>query len=271
MTTGSDWREAVGRTWAENFRLTDRSFAGLTERLLARIGNCAGQNVIDIGCGAGELSIAVARGNSSANVIGLDVSPMLVATAAQRGAEHPNLQFEEADAGSWIRPGFAADKLISRHGVMFFDAPRGAFSHLREIARPGAELIFTCFRSPQENPWASELARLLKVPPSTDPYAPGPFAFAEEAHVRAILGDAGWQDIEMVPADFAYVAGVGDDPVADALEFFQRIGPAAAVLRGLEGEAREQALGQVREWLARHRSGNLVALAGAAWIVTAKA
>ena len=154
---------------------------------------------------------------------------------------------------------------------MFFDAPRGAFSHLREIARPGAELIFTCFRSPQENPWASELARLLKVPPSANPYAPGPFAFAEESHVRAILGDAGWQDIEMVPADFAYVAGVGDDPVADALEFFQRIGPAAAVLRGLEGEAREQALGQVREWLARHRSGNLVALAGAAWIVTAKA
>ena len=271
MTTGTDWREAVGRTWAENFRLTDRSFAGLTERLLARISGCEGQNVIDIGCGAGELSIAVARGNNSANVIGLDVSPMLIDTAKQRGAEHPNLEFEEGDAGSWVWPGFSPDKLISRHGVMFFDAPRAAFAHLREIARPGAELIFSCFRSPQENPWASELASLLKIPPSSDPYAPGPFAFAQEAHVRGILGDAGWRDIEMVAADFAYVAGVGDDPVADALQFFQRIGPAASVLRGLAGDAREQALGRVRTWLERHRSGNLVAFAGAAWIVSAKA
>lgn len=271
MTTGSDWREAVGRTWAENFRLTDRSFAALTEKLLARIGSCAGQNVIDIGCGAGELSLAVARANHSAQVIGLDVSPILVATAAQRGAGQANLQFEEADAASWSRPGFTPNKLISRHGVMFFDAPCGAFSHLRGIASPGAELIFTCFRSSLENPWASELARLLKVPPSADPYAPGPFAFAEEVHVRAILGDAGWQDVEMVSADFDYVAGVGEDPVADALQFFQRIGPAAAVLRGLEGEAREQALGQVREWLAQHCSGNRVAFPGAAWIVSAKA
>lgn len=271
MTTGSDWREAVGRTWAENFRLTDRSFAALTEKLLARIGSCAGQKVIDIGCGAGELSLAVARGKDSAQVVGLDVSPDLIATAVQRGAGLANLQFEEADAASWSRPGFAANKLISRHGVMFFDAPRAAFSNLRAMAAPGAELIFTCFRSPQENPWASELAQLLDVPPSADPYAPGPFAFAEEAHVRGILGDADWRDIEIIPADFAYVAGAGDDPVADALQFFQRIGPAAAVLRGLQGEGREQALGRVRDWLAPHRSGNLVTMAGAAWIVSAKA
>lgn len=271
MTTGSDWRQAVGRTWAENYRLTDRSFAGLTERLLARIGNCDGQNIIDIGCGAGELAIAVASRSSSATVIGLDVSPTLVATAVQRAAGLPNLHFEEADAGSWIRPGFASDKLISRHGVMFFDDPVAAFSHLRAISRPQAELIFSCFRSPAANPWASELAALLNAPAATDPHAPGPFAFADPAHVQAILAEAGWQDIAMDPVDFAYVAGLGDDPVADALQFFQRIGPAAGVLRGLAGERREQALNAVRSWLEPHRSGNLVALAGAAWIVSAKA
>jgi 2-polyprenyl-3-methyl-5-hydroxy-6-metoxy-1,4-benzoquinol methylase len=73
MTTGNDWREAVGRTWADNYRLTDRSFAGLTERLLARIGGCEGKAVLDIGCVAGELSLAIARGNDSAEVIGVDV------------------------------------------------------------------------------------------------------------------------------------------------------------------------------------------------------
>jgi SAM-dependent methyltransferase len=271
MTTGSDWRDAVGRSWAESYRLTDRSFAGLTERLLARIGSCEGQSVLDIGCGAGELSLAVARNNASAQVIGVDVSPALVAAAKKRGTEHPNVRFEEADAGSWSGGGFRPTKLISRHGVMFFDAPRAAFENLHSISTHGAELIFSCFRSPKLNPWASELAGLLKLPANADPTAPGPFAFADPDHVRGILQDAGWQDVELAEIDFAYVAGVGEDPVEDALELFTRIGPAAPALRALEGEARVRALGWIRDWLAPHRSGNLVALAAAAWIVTAKA
>ncbi len=271
MTTGTDWREAVGRTWAENYRLTDRSFAGLTERLLARVGGCEGKAVLDIGCGAGELALAVARGNKSAEVVGVDVSPALVAVASERSAAHPNVRFEEADAGSWTPATFRPDVLMSRHGVMFFDAPRGAFSHLRELANPGGELIFSCFRSPRLNPWASELAGLLKLPTSPDPTAPGPFAFADEGHVRSILGDAGWQDIHMAETDFAYIAGVGEDPVEDALQLFSRIGPAAPALRALDQAARERAHGWMRDWLAEHRSGDLVALPAAAWIVTARA
>ena len=53
MTTGSEWRAQVGRSWAESYRLTDRAFSGLTERLLGRIGGCEGQSALDIGCGAG--------------------------------------------------------------------------------------------------------------------------------------------------------------------------------------------------------------------------
>lgn len=270
MTTGSDWQEAVGRTWADNYRLTDRAFAGLTERLLARIGGCEGKSVLDIGCGAGELSLAVARGNASAEVVGVDVSPALVSVATNRGVEHPNVRFEEADAGSWDPGAFRPDVLMSRHGVMFFDAPRSAFSHLRGLSRPGAELIFSCFRSPRLNPWASELASLLKVPQSPDPTTPGPFAFADEGHVRSILDDAGWHDVHMAEADFAYVAGVGEDPVEDALQLFSRIGPAASALRILDDAAREVAKGWMRDWLAEHRSGDLVAMPAAAWIVSAR-
>lgn len=270
MTTGSDWREQVGQSWADNYRLTDRAFSGLTERLLARIGGCEGQRVLDIGCGAGELSLAVARGNQGADVIGVDVSPALLEAARQRAGDHTNIRFVEADAGSWQAADFRPDKLISRHGVMFFDAPRQAFGNLRTNASPDAELVFSCFRSPRLNPWASELASLLELPPSSDPHAPGPFAFADEGHVRGILGDAGWRDVALAEVDFAYVAGLGEDPVADALNLFTRIGPAAPALRALQGDARERALGWMRDWLEQHRSGEIVALPAAAWIVTAR-
>jgi hypothetical protein len=132
-------------------------------------------------------------------------------------------------------------------------------------------LIFPCFRSPRLNPWASQLASLLELPPASDPLAPGPFAFADQDHVHSILSDAGWSEIEHAEVDFAYIAGMGEDPVEDALELFSRIGPAAPALRALDGAARERALGWIRDWLSEHRSGDIVALAAAAWIVTAKA
>jgi SAM-dependent methyltransferase len=271
MTTGSEWQAQVGRSWADNYRLTDRAFSGLTERLLGRVGGCDGKQALDIGCGAGELSLALGRGNPQARIVGVDVSPDLVATARQRGDALENVSFVEADAAHWKPDGFQPDVLFSRHGVMFFDVPVMAFANLRQLAAPGGKLVFSCFRSPALNPWATELASLLELPPVGQGTAPGPFAFADEDHVRGILDNAGWRDIQFEAVDFAYVAGAGEDPVADALQFFRRIGPAAPALRALDEAGRARAEEWLTSWISDHRSGNLVAYEAAAWIVTAQA
>ncbi|MEQ1542803.1 MAG: class I SAM-dependent methyltransferase [Novosphingobium sp.] len=269
MTTGMDWQAQVGRSWAENYRLTDRSFTGLTERLLERISERRGNAVLDVGCGAGELALAVARHRPGAQIVGVDLSDELVAVARERGAQHGNVSFEAGDAARWGKSGFAPELLVSRHGVMFFDNPVAAFANLHAGAAVEAALVFSCFRDPSENPWATELAGLLKLPPMPDPRAPGPFAFADRDHVGGILETAGWRDVGFEAVNFAYIAGKGEDPVEDALGLFRRIGPAAATLRALEGAERIRAEGWIRDWLGEHRSGDLVAFSAAAWIVTA--
>lgn len=270
MTTEMDWRSQVGRSWAQNYALTDRSFAGLTQVLLDRAAPLVGNAVLDVGCGAGELSLALARQNPGAAVLGVDISPDLIEVAKSRAADLANAHFVEADAGAWRDPDFAPDLILSRHGVMFFGDPPAAFANLRAGAAPGGRLLFSCFRTPGENAWATGLAELLGLPPSPNPRAPGPFAFADASYVEGILAAAGWQEIAFEGTDFAYVCGTGEDPVEDALGLFRRIGPAAAHLRTLEGEALTTAEARIREWLERHRSGNLVAMAAAAWIVTAR-
>ena len=270
MTTEMDWRAQVGRSWAQNYALTDRSFAGLTQVLLQRAAPLVGEGVLDVGCGAGELSLALARQNPAVQVLGVDISQDLVAVAADRAAGLANARFVEADAATWRDPGFVPDLVVSRHGVMFFADPVAAFANIHGASAAGARLLFSCFRTPGENAWAAGLAELLGLPPAANPRAPGPFAFAESAHVEAILTAAGWQGIGFEAVDFAYVCGMGEDPVGDALEFFKRIGPAAPQLRGLAGGALADAESRIREWLQCHRSGNLVAMAAAAWIVTAR-
>ncbi|WP_100865437.1 class I SAM-dependent methyltransferase [Novosphingobium kunmingense] len=270
MTSGLEWQDRVGRSWADNFRLTDRAFAGLTERLLSRIAERDGNRLLDVGCGAGELSLALARQRPGADVVGVDVSQHLVAAAEERGAMTGNARFVLADAAAWDPGDFAPDLVTSRHGVMFFDDPVAAFANLHGLSAPDAHLVFSCFRPASENPWASEAAALIGAQQAGDSTAPGPFAFADPAHVAAILEGAGWREPQFEEVNFAYVAGKGEDPVEDALAFFSQIGPAARALSALAGEERVRAEGWLRDWLEEHRSGDIVAFTAAAWIVSAR-
>lgn len=273
MTTTSDWQGATGHNWADEWRRTDRTFQPLTEALLQRIALMHGSRILDVGCGAGELSIRVADARPAAKVLGLDISQRLVEVATGR-SQGENVRFQVADASGWTDPDFVPDLIVSRHGVMFFDDPQAAFAHLSRAAAPDAHLIFTCFRDPARNGWASEVARLLAdeagTPPAKpDPYAPGPFAFADPARVESVLGE-GWTAIDFEPYDFAYVAGEGENPDEDALSFMTRIGPVAAALRESSPQRASRLRERLQELLDTRRRGGRIVFPASAWIVTAQ-
>ena len=159
----------------------------------------------------------------------------------------------------------APDLLFSRHGVMFFDDPAAAFASLHTAAAPDALLVFSCFDAVSRNPWATTL--FDAAPP---PGVPGPFAFADPDYVAALLAETGWRDAHPTPVEFDYVAGQGDDPVADATEFFRRIGPTAAALRTASADEREGLLGRLVPILESRRDGETVWFPAAAWIWSAR-
>lgn len=271
MTNADDWHGGVGRNWAAEWRRTDRSFAALTPKLVGLALEPPATRIVDIGCGAGELSLALARLRPEAQVLGIDLSEALLDVARERGTGISNLSFAQADAALWNGGDSPPDLYVSRHGVMFFDDPPAAFAHLARVAAPGARLVFSCFRSAAENGWAADIARLLppSVPSSvpSPAFPPGPFAFADPDHVRTCL--AGWTDITFEPLDFSYVAGAGDAPVADALAYFQRIGPAAAAIRNLPRSARASFETKLAELVESRLAGGQVTFPAAAWLVTA--
>ena len=106
--------------------------------------------------------------------------------------------------------------------------------------------------------------------PQQGPEDPGPFAFASEARVHRILGEAGFTGIAMEPCPLSLDIAIGgglDAAVQSALE----IGPASRALEGALPEIRAAAANSIRDVLAPLVKGNAVPLPASIWIVTARA
>lgn len=269
MTQSYDWTGRIGQTWASEWQRTDRSFAQLVPHLdaailaAAPIGPC---RALDIGCGAGGTSLALAAARDDVAITGVDLSAELLAVAKTRAASYPHLTFRHADAVDAATDIAPIDLMFSRHGVMFFADPSAAFARLRAAAAPGAPLVFSCFRARADNVWAADLVEQVTgvAPPLTDGYAPGPFGFADPAVTGRILTEAGWSAAGHDRIDFSYIAGAGEDPVADAAAFFARIGPLAAVLRDAADRTALDA--RLKAVLERYRTDTVVAFPASSWI-----
>ena len=274
MTSDRDWTGRVGDIWATEWRRTDRSFEGLAPVLNAAILAAAGpqsRTVVDIGCGAGATSLASAQALPDGQVIGIDLSPTLIAVANRRAGSLSNVAFRCADVASAVGMHAPVDLYVSRHGVMFFADPVVAFAQLAEAAAPGAALVFSCFAERAANRWAVEIIAGADDAsgPTGGANAPGPFAFAQTDYVAALLAQAGWRATTPQRVDFGYRAGGGADPVADAVDYLSRIGPAASRIRDTHGAEREQALARLTSACVDRLAGDAVEFPAAAWIWTA--
>jgi SAM-dependent methyltransferase len=270
VTGAVDWQTRVGDVWAAEWRRTDRSFAELAPHLDAAILAAAPPGpaeVLDIGCGAGATSGALAVVRPDLAITGVDLSSALVAIARDRV---PTARFRVADVTQEPLDR-APELLVSRHGVMFFADPVAAFTRLRRIAAPDAGLVFSCFGRRALNAFAHDLVTAVAGEEPADPpgYAPGPFGFADPLLVAHILTTAGWTAAAPRAVDFGYVAGEGADPVADATDFLTRIGPLARTIADADDSA--VAVARLTAALARYRRGARVVLPASAWIWQARA
>lgn len=263
------WNNSVGQTWADLQDLLDRQIEPLGLRAMAAAAPKPGERVLDIGCGCGQTSLALAQAvGPSGAVTGVDISAPMLEVARRRVGDRA--QFLEADAQTYAFAPGGFDLAYSRFGVMFFADPVAAFANIGRGLASGGRLGFVCWRPMAQNAWMAaplEAARavLPPIPPPTDPFAPGPFAFADADRVRGILEQAGFVDIEITPHD----QPIGGHGLDDAVALSLKVGPVAAVLRE-SPEYREPAARAVRAAFAPMAGDDGVYFGSATWIVTAR-
>jgi len=231
------WNSAVGLKWAAHQEKLDLLLTEVKGELVRRAAPQIGETVLDIGCGAGDTTLAFAQSVGPAGAVtGADLSEPLLAVARRRAAGMQGIGFIAADAQTRnFGPG-RFDLVASRFGVMFFADTGAAFANLARMLRPGGRLVFAAWDAVARNPWMAmskeaAVARLGPVGADT-PGAPGPFAFADAERVLGLLSGSGLAEVRVATPDLQLVVnGTPEDAAALAAS----IGPVPRIVSDLGG------------------------------------
>jgi SAM-dependent methyltransferase len=264
------WNGDDVRDWVANAHRYEAASARFDPWLLAGARITATDRVLDVGCGAGVSTVAVAR--LASQVTGLDLSAPLLDVARHR-AEQAGLghvTFVQGDAQVHPFEPEAYDVVVSRFGVMFFADPAAAFANIGTALRSGGRLAVLVWQELARNEWLGILLETLAAGrrlPVAAAGAPGPFGLADRDALRRLLIGAGFVDVDL--ADVREPERVGAD-VDDAYAFMTSLGPTKGLLAGLDEGARTAALAALRARLVDRAGPDGVLLGAAAWLVTAR-
>lgn len=270
-----EWAGAMGERWLTHLAQFEGMIAPIGEALLRRADYHPGERVIDVGCGGGGTTIEIAgRVGPQGTVLGVDVSPALVAAAERRAGQVPNVRFRCADAATLDLDVPVFDRLFSRFGLMFFSDAPAAFAQLHRLLRAGGRADFSVWAPARGNQWVAKtmeiLARYVALPAPT-PRAPGPFALDDLDYVRDLLvqGGFGAPEVEVWEGEQP-VGGAGSDPQSAATFVFDAMS-LGKVLDDSPAEIRARAREDLRELFARHHGPDGVLMSAKAYLISATA
>jgi SAM-dependent methyltransferase len=241
--------------WAAgDFGMIAWNTAFVGELLCEEVDLRAGQRVLDVACGTGNVALSAARRYCDA--VGVDFVPALIERARARAAvERLPATFEVGDAENLPLEDAGFDVVLSVFGSMFAPDQEKAAAELLRVCRPGGTIGLASWTP--DGMWG----RLFKLHGQYLPPPPGvrpPPLWGTEAHIRELFGDA-LRDLRLQKRKALFRA-----KSAQAwFDFFKTwFGPTIAVLKALDEGGRERFASDVMAELVRANradDGTLVA------------
>jgi SAM-dependent methyltransferase len=190
MPDVAELKQAHHATWAAG------DYGAVAERidevppahLLSKVDIQAGQDVLDVATGTGNVALRAAT--LGAQVTGLDLTPELFERARQRAADFDvTVDWVEGDAEDLPFADASFDRVLSTFGIQF--APRHAVTaaELARVLRPGG-IVGLCNWTPEGQ--VGELFKIMgRYMPALPDYASPPALWGDEAHVRELFAGSG--------------------------------------------------------------------------------
>jgi trans-aconitate 2-methyltransferase len=108
--------------------------------LLARVDAADPKQVVDLGCGTGDLTLVLAERWPSAQIVGVDSSEEMIAEASRRPAQE-RVRFELTDLAAWT-PAAPVDVIISNAALHWLPDHATLLRRLVTLTAPGGVIAF---------------------------------------------------------------------------------------------------------------------------------
>jgi SAM-dependent methyltransferase len=156
-----------------------------------------GDRVLDVACGTGALTLAVAEVVGPAgSVVGLDANPQMLAVARRKPAR---IEWLEGKAEDLPLPDTSFDAVVSQFGFMFFEDKPQALREMFRVLRPGGRLAVAVCDAVENSPGYSAFALLLDrlFGRTVGDAFRAPFSLGDAGRLHEICRDAGIGDAEV--------------------------------------------------------------------------
>lgn len=168
-------------------------FQPIAAGLVEAVGATRGDRALDLGCGNGASSRALAAAvGHEGSLVGIDVSPVMLEMARRSlDGALPEMTFLVRDASDPALPEGAFDVVISSLVVFFLPDAATAVSRWVRLLRPGGRIGLSTF-GPSSPQWQALEGHLRAFMPPGDPRMVGPQSpFASDAGMVDLLTSAG--------------------------------------------------------------------------------
>ena len=233
----SEVRAALRAMWAlgDYRRFATELDSQLGRDLVEACGIGAGQRVLDVAAGSGNVAIRAAEAGAEVVASDITVENMKAGEreASQRGVE---LEWVEGDAQALPFGDGEFDVVTSSAGAMFAPDQQAVADELLRVCRPDGTIGMANFTPDGlAADFFGVLAPYLPPPP---PEAPSPLLWGDEAHVRRLFGDRA----SSLEASKRELVETVPGPPADYCDFYrQTFGPVVAAFASVEDEPERSA------------------------------
>ena len=204
-------------TWNSDLYQSSHSFVWHYGRdLLVPLNARPGERVLDAGCGTGQLTAEIAQ--FGAEVVGIDASPDMIATARQN---FPHVQFEIADATALsYRNEF--DVVVSNAALHWVRDQPSAIASIARALKPRGRLVSEMGGRGNLNHLLAAIYRALRQLGVGSPEQLSPWSFPSIGEFAPLLESHGLEVDFAVLFDRATILEGGDRGLRMWLEMFGR-------------------------------------------------
>ncbi|MFY9554292.1 MAG: class I SAM-dependent methyltransferase [Blastocatellia bacterium] len=237
-------------TWMTgDYDLFSRFMEKDAEHFFRRLGVAPGARLLDVGCGAGQLTLIAAR--AGAKVTGCDIATNWLERArARAAAEGLEVTFEEGDAESLPYEDAQFDAVTSLIGAMFAPRPDRVAAELTRVCRPGGIIAMANWTP---GGFVGQMFKAISkhIAPSG---MPSPVLWGDEATVRERFRE-GIADLKFSLHDYHFDYPF---PPAAVVEFFRvNYGPMTRAFASLDGPGQENLRSElVSLWSAHNKASD---------------